>query len=71
MHRQICLPVTIEIQRSHRHSTSHRLFEDAGRDWFAVPQHKQRQPYIDRNDFHKKPWMEMFLGPNSLRARLV
>src|SRR5262245_20500345 len=50
VHTQICLPITVEIQRAQNYSAGDRLFKDAGGYGLIPAQNQTWQPYIERNN---------------------
>src|ERR1700691_1782523 len=52
MHRQVCLPVAIQIQLAQRHPPRHRLLVNRRGHAHPVVHHFPRQPRIHRNYLH-------------------
>src|ERR1700685_3779230 len=55
MHRQVCLPVAIQIQLAQRHPPRHRLLVNRRRHAHPVVHHVARQPRVHRNYLHLHP----------------
>ncbi len=53
VHREIGLPVAVEVQRRDMHPPEHRLLPDRSPHGLATRDHFPRQPDVDRNEFHQ------------------
>ena len=62
MHRQVGLPVAIQIEFAEGDRTVHRHLEDGRADALAHPDHFTRQPYVDRHNLHPQHLSLRFLN---------